>query len=96
MKTLTALLLLAFVVGCVCPEEELLIDFDLFWTNPYNAPIDQLSVQDNLTGQIFVANLVCQPYLYPNKSGLFVITMQSQDYQDITHNGFKVMSARIR
>jgi len=96
MKTLIAVLLLALAMGCACPEEKVLVDFDLCWTNPYKVPVDQLSIQNNITGQVFAANVAYKPYVRPNEGGMFVIVMERQDYQDLTMNGFRVINARTR
>ena len=80
----------------VVEEVPRLVDFDLFWHNQYQVPVDQISVQDKVTGRIFEANITRVPYVEPGKTGLFTAVLDLDVCIEVTTNGFKVINVRTR
>ena len=72
-----------------------LVDFDLNFYNVYDLPVDQLSVEIKSTGEIFVADVVYDPYIIPDASGLFSAILEQDEYDEAI-KGFQVISVRTR
>lgn len=88
------LLVVLYLVGCSTSGH--LQDLDVEYTNPYDRPIDQISLMSNASGLVIVADLAREPYVEPGKSGLFFAVLDQEIYQEFQEHGFRIVNVRMR
>ncbi len=95
MKVLSVVLLTVLCVSCASATvERNLIDLDMAWQNPYDCPVDQISIQVRGTERMIVLNLMYDPYVTPQSIGMFSATLSRAVYNEVFTHGFRVVNAR--
>ena len=84
---------LGAMLGCACPH---LTDLAVDYENPYERPIDQISLKSRFDGSIVEANLAEKPDLAPGESGQFFVILETSRYRNFVDFGYDVVNARTR